>query len=60
MKTLSLSTEQLKKIRELQANAQTVQDKITVYLGAVLDQHDLKGIWNVVGITDKGIQVEKK
>ena len=60
MKTLTLSTEQLKKVRELQASAQTSQDKLTVYLGAVLDQHDLKGIWNVLGFSDKGIQVEKK
>jgi len=60
VKTLPLNGEQRAAITRFDLELQTAQLKTQVYISAILDQHNLKGNWNVVGITDKGLQVEKK
>ena len=60
IKTLKITDEQRASIERMNLEAQATQLKMSTYMGGILDQHNLKGTWNVVSVTDKGIQVERK
>lgn len=60
MKTLALTDEQRRAIKQMAIAIQTEQLKQKFYINAILDQNNLKGTWEITGVTTKGLQVEKK
>ncbi len=57
---LSLSEQQVRKLKELNAMANRINQEMAAYVGAILDANGLEGQWTTGELKDKTLTVKKE